>query len=325
MPTKPLRKNFSQGELVEIKKIKMENYDMFEAVENRAHITVFHARNIHTGDAVLVKKHVLSVCPKANKSTSVVAEISAMSALRHPNIVRLLEVIFRKQRTHHVEVYVFLEYTCNHTTIWRRHNLLATTTIGHGAARRLLFKLLKGLAHCHSRGYIHRNINPKNLLINASRDMLKIAHFESSTTTIGGVERTKYEVIDLELPYRAPELVLLSRTYTSAIDIWSAGCVFAEMLIGKAIFSACNEIELLFRIMSIFGVPEVSELVDCEISLAPVSCIHFEATNDLESLFPELKVIGEHGLSLLKRLLERNPRKRITAASALESPYFRGL
>lgn len=299
----------------------MEKYELFGFFGNRSQAEPFHARNRYTGDTVIIRKYIL--IPSAASSCSpVVSEITALSSLRHPNILKLVEVIINKIRARHFEVFVIYDSIDCDLSNYMLNRLPGTKVLDATRVRKLLYMCLKGLAYCHDKGYIHGNINPMSLLVNKKGNQLRICSFERSKISIGAVERRENEESHNFLPYRAPELLLRKHVYTSAVDIWSAGCVFAEMLTSKVIFSGHDDNEVLSGILSVFGPFELSELVGCSLSTLPIHPSHFEATGRLEYFYPVLKVVGKHGLALLHRLLERNPSKRISAAAALRSKYF---
>jgi len=182
-----------------------------------------------------------------------------------------------------------------------------------------LYQLLKGVAFCHEHRVLHRDLKPQNLLINKKGE-LKLADFGLARAFGIPVRSYSHEVVTLW--YRAPDVLMGSRKYSTPIDIWSAGCIFAEMATGRPLFPGSSVSDQLIRIFKIMGTPNeetwpgVSELADYKADF-PVY-----PTQPLASIVHGL---DEKGLNLISRMLQYDPNQRITAAAALKHPYFDGL
>lgn len=186
-----------------------------------------------------------------------------------------------------------------------------------------LFQLLTGVAYCHHHRVLHRDLKPQNLLINREGD-LKLADFGLARAFGIPVRSYTHEVVTLW--YRAPDVLLGSRKYSTPVDIWSIGCIFAEMVNGSPLFTGNSDdtqLEYIFRHLGtpreeIF--PGVSELPDWrpdfEQHPAP------ESLDEFRRLVPNLEVCG---VELLQAMLVFDPSKRITAQDARHHPYFTDL
>ncbi|RLN50304.1 hypothetical protein BBJ28_00021093, partial [Nothophytophthora sp. Chile5] len=189
--------------------------------------------------------------------------------------------------------------------------------------RKLLHQLLDAIAYCHRRGVLHRNLKPKHLLIKTSDPQnlddatLQISDFALVRAT--GIPRRTYTMEVVTLWYRPPEILMGVRGYSSAVDIWSVGCIFAEMAQGKPLFTGISEIDQLFQIFSKLSTPTAETWP----GFSSLPNYHFEFPHwkrrPLNRLFPG---ISDLGIDLLTKLLVYNPDQRITAEDALRHPYF---
>ncbi|KAJ9579543.1 hypothetical protein L9F63_004802, partial [Diploptera punctata] len=179
-----------------------------------------------------------------------------------------------------------------------------------------LHQLLKGVSYCHAHRVLHRDLKPQNLLID-KRGYIKLADFGLARAFGMPVRTYTHEVVTLW--YRAPEILLGSRFYSTAVDIWSLGCIFAEMKMREALFPGDSEIDQLFRIFRTLGTPDeetwpgVSNLPDYK-SMFP----RWDA-QDIAEVVPKL---DECGKDLFLKLVTYDPSRRISAVEALKHQYF---
>eukprot|EP01117_Protostelium_nocturnum_P006689 TRINITY_DN240_c0_g1_i1.p1 TRINITY_DN240_c0_g1~~TRINITY_DN240_c0_g1_i1.p1 ORF type:complete len:192 (+),score=39.28 TRINITY_DN240_c0_g1_i1:659-1234(+) len=179
-----------------------------------------------------------------------------------------------------------------------------------------LYQLLKGIAFCHEHRVLHRDLKPQNLLINKKGE-LKLADFGLARAFGIPVRSYSHEVVTLW--YRAPDVLMGSRKYSTPIDIWSAGCILAEMATGRPLFPGTSASDQLLRIFKILGTPNektwptIVELPDYKADF-PVY-----APQKLTQLVTGL---DEEGHDLLNKMLQYDPALRISAPKALQHPYF---
>lgn len=182
------------------------------------------------------------------------------------------------------------------------------------------YQLLRSLNYIHSLNICHRDIKPQNLLIDPVRGILKLCDFGSAKQLIKGEPNVAYICSRY---YRAPELIFGSTKYTTAIDIWSAGCVLGELLISQPLFPGESSVDQLVEIIRVLGTPSKSEI---------------EAMNKdyTEFRFPQVKphpwsaVFADRkpnppppeAIDLITQLLQYNPNKRIKPIDALAHPFF---
>jgi serine/threonine protein kinase len=182
-----------------------------------------------------------------------------------------------------------------------------------------MHQLLSGIAFCHSHRVLHRDLKPQNLLIDREGH-LKLADFGLARAFGVPVRTYTHEVVTLW--YRAPEILLGSTQYSTPVDIWSVGCIFAELVTRQPLFPGDSEIDELFKIFQIMGTP--TEETWPGISSLPDYKAAFPKWHP-KSLSEIVPGMDEDGLDLLQKMLTYEPGKRISAKAALRHPYFANL
>lgn len=199
--------------------------------------------------------------------------------------------------------------------------------------RTFMRQLLGGIAYCHRMRVLHRDLKPENLLINPRRNQLKLADFGLARSYGVPVRGLSSEVATLW--YRAPELLLGSTDYGTAVDVWSCGCVFAEMASGVPLFPGTVQSDQLMIIFRTLGTPTPTSCPEL-VSLPawPGSDNHPVESGATLSSFPEhapqlladvvrpLFAKNAEAADLLARMLDLSPSRRITAAEAVSHPFF---
>ncbi|KAJ7221948.1 kinase-like domain-containing protein [Mycena rebaudengoi] len=185
--------------------------------------------------------------------------------------------------------------------------------------KKFTYQLNLGLVYCHSRRILHRDLKPQNLLIDKQNN-LKLCDFGLARAFGLPMRTYTHEVVTLW--YRAPEVLLGSRHYATGIDMWSVGCIFAEMAMrGQPLFPGDSEIDQIFKIFRILGTPNeenwpgVQGLSDYKTTFPQWS------SQELTRVVPALDT---DGIELLQSTLTYNPAKRISAKRALLHSYFAG-
>ena len=187
-----------------------------------------------------------------------------------------------------------------------------------------LYQLIRGVAYCHQHRVLHRDLKPQNLLINREGE-LKLADFGLARAFGIPVRSYTHEVVTLW--YRAPDVLMGSRRYSTPVDMWSIGCIFAEMLNGRPLFPGTTEasqLQLIFRALGTPSediYPEITDLPEYQKVLGGGNQI-FPAPESYKSLVPEMDDVM---LDLFTRMLQYDPAKRITCQDALTHPFFNEL
>jgi serine/threonine protein kinase len=303
------------------KKSVLDNYTKLEKVGEGTYGVVYKARDKETNHIVALKKIRLDAEDSGVPATSI-REISLLRELQHENVVRLINVVNKNNKLYLVFEFLtkdLAKYLEEHRKIGR-HKLTGEPHIVSGMnpemVRSFMYQLCKGMAYCHSRRVIHRDLKPQNLLID-DNNILKLADF--GLARVFGIPMRAYTHEVVTLWYRAPEVLLGSPTYSTAVDMWSIGCIFAEMAMSQPLFRGEAEIDTIFKIFRILGTPDETQWPG--ISNLPDFSPMFPKWSKqcLRSIVPSLDA---DGFDLLQKLLIYDPNKRISAKRALQHPYF---
>ncbi|ORE18705.1 Pkinase-domain-containing protein [Rhizopus microsporus] len=268
---------------------------------------VYKAQNRETNEVVALKRIRLDNEEEGVPCTAI-REISLLKELKHPNILRLYDVLHTEKKL--TLIFEYLDSDLKKFLDSYGGDIDVLTL------KQLMYQLLKGIAFCHAHRVLHRDLKPQNLLINKKGE-LKLGDFGLARAYGIPVRSYSHEVVTLW--YRAPDVLMGSRQYSTSIDLWSAGCIFAEMASGRPLFPGNSISDQLQRIFKVLGTP--TEETWPKVSQLPEYKRDFEIFPriPLETLLPKLDSLG---IDLLKRLLEYPPEKRITASDALQHPYF---
>lgn len=269
---------------------------------------MFKGRNRQTGELVALKE--IHLDSEEGTPSTAIREISLMKELKHENIVGLHDVIHTENKLMLVFEYMDGDLKRYMDTHGERGALKPTTI------KSFMYQLLKGIDFCHQNRVLHRDLKPQNLLIN-NKGLLKLGDFGLARAFGIPVNTFSNEVVTLW--YRAPDVLLGSRTYNTSIDIWSAGCIMAEMYTGRPLFPGTTNEDQIVRIFRIMGTP--TERTWPGITQLPEYKPTFQmyATQDLRNI---LQAIDPTGIDLLQRMLQLRPELRISAAEALQHPWF---
>jgi len=244
-------------------------------------------------------------------------ELQIMQQLKHPNIVELKNSFYTNgDKTDEVFLNLVLEFVPD--TVYRvsRHYSKLKQTLPYIYTKLYTYQILRALAYIHSLGVCHRDIKPQNLLLDPTTGVLKLCDFGSAKMLIKGEPNVSYICSRY---YRAPELIFGSTTYTTAIDVWSVGCVLAELLLGQPLFPGESGVDQLVEIIKVLGTPTREEI---------------QAMNPTytEYKFPQIKGhpwtkvfrsrTPPEAIDLVSKLLSYTPTSRFTALEACTHVFF---
>ncbi|WRT65525.1 cyclin-dependent kinase 1 [Kwoniella shivajii] len=290
--------------------MSLENYTKLEKIGEGTYGVVYKARDLSTGNFVALKKIRLEAEDEGVPSTSI-REISLLKELsKDDNIVKLLDIVHSDSKLYLVFEFLDMDLKKYMDTIGDKDGL------GSNMVKKFTYQLVKGLYYCHAHRILHRDLKPQNLLINKEGN-LKIADFGLARAFGIPLRTYTHEVVTLW--YRAPEVLLGSRHYSTAIDMWSVGCIFAEMAMRQPLFPGDSEIDEIFRIFRVLGTPD--EEVWPGVKSLPDYKPTFPQWNPVD-LKSSVKGLDENGLDLLAQTLIYDPAHRISAKRALQHPYF---
>ncbi|KAJ8768734.1 hypothetical protein K2173_023638 [Erythroxylum novogranatense] len=271
--------------------------------------------NSETKEMVAVKK-IASAFDNYMDAKRTLREIKLLHHLDHENVIAIRDVIPPPIRREFNDVYVATELmdTDLHQIIRSNQGL------SEEHCQYFLYQILRGLKYIHSANVIHRDLKPSNLLVNANCD-LKICDFGLARPTSENEFMTEYVVTRW---YRAPELLLNSTDYTAAIDVWSVGCIFMELMNRKPLFPGKDHVHQMRLLTELLGTPTESDLgfVRNEDARNYIRQLKPLPRQPLAKLFPHVHPLA---VDLIDRMLTFDPSKRITVEEALAHPYLERL
>ncbi|KAG8748679.1 regulator of ime2 [Ceratobasidium sp. 414] len=316
------------GEQTEIK------YTNCKVIGNGSFGVVFQARQLNVSknlEDIAIKK-VLQDKRFKNR------ELQIMRLVKHPNVVDLRAFFYSNGEKARIfllvivanltlatlqkdEVYLNLVLEYVPETVYRtsRHYVKLKQPIPNLQIKLYMYQLLRSLAYIHSVGICHRDIKPQNLLLNPATGVLKLCDFGSAKILVPGEPNVSYICSRY---YRAPELIFGATNYSTNIDIWSTGCVMAELMLGQPLFPGESGIDQLVEIIKVLGTPTREQIK----TMNP---------NYMEHKFPQIKPhpfskvfrprTSADSLDLVARLLEYTPTARLSAIEAMCHPLFNEL
>ena len=238
-----------------------------------------------------------------------------MKELKHENIVSLYDVIHTENKLMLVFEYMDKDLK-KYMDSYQGPAGGARGALDPAIIKSFMWQLLRGIAFCHENRVLHRDLKPQNLLINA-QGQLKLGDFGLARAFGIPVNTFSNEVVTLW--YRAPDVLLGSRTYNTSIDIWSAGCIMAEMFTGRPLFPGTTNEDQLLRIFRLMGTPSERSWPGISSFAEYKQTWPVYATQELRTILPQIDTLG---LQLLGQLLQLRPEMRCTAQQALAHPWF---
>lgn len=284
----------------------MDRYQRLEKIGEGTYGVVYKAKDHDTSEIIALKKIRLEQEDEGVPSTAI-REISILKELVHPNIVLFKDVVHQDNK-----LFLVFEYLDQDL----KRFMDSVPALQPALVKSYLYQLINGIAYCHAHRVLHRDLKPQNLLIDRM-GALKLADFGLARAFGIPVRHYTHEVVTLW--YRAPEILLGARKYSTPVDIWSIGCIFAEMVSRTPLFPGDSEIDQLHKIFMALGTPTeemwpgVSELPDHKPTFPKWPCRSIALT------VPKLDPKGQ---DLLGKMLTYNPAQRISARDALNHPYF---
>ncbi|GAV71378.1 Pkinase domain-containing protein [Cephalotus follicularis] len=273
------------------------------------------AKNSETKEEVAIKK-IGNAFDNRIDAKRTLREIKLLCHMDHDNIVKIKDIIQPPEREKFNDVYIASELM--DTDLYQIIRSTQPLTDDH--CQYFLYQLLRGLKYIHSANVLHRDLKPSNLLLNANCD-LKICDFGLARTTSETDFMTEYVVTRW---YRAPELLLNCSEYSAAIDIWSVGCIFMEIIKREPLFPGKDYVQQLQLITELLGSPDESDLgfLRSDNARKYVKQLPHVPKEPFAQKFPDVSPVA---IDLAERMLVFDPCKRITVEEALNHPYLSAL
>nr|QYW07101.1 D-type cyclin dependence kinase [Dimocarpus longan] len=291
---------------IDLSKKVADRYLKREVLGEGTYGVVYKAIDTKTGQTVAIKKIRLGK-QKEGVNFTALREIKLLKELKDPNIIELIDAFPHKGNLH--LVFEFMETDLE--TVIRNTNIF----LSPADIKSYMQMTLKGLAFCHKKWVLHRDMKPNNLLI-GSHGQLKLADF--GLARIFGSPDRKFTHQVFARWYRAPELLFGAKQYGAGVDVWAAGCIFAELLNRRPFLQGTSDMDQLGKIFAALGTATPAQWPDLAY-LPDYVEYQYVTPPPFRSLFP---TASDDALDLLLKMLTYDPKARITAQQALEHRYF---
>jgi len=304
------------GNLFEVKK----KYVPIKPIGKGAYGIVCSAKDEKLNTKVAIKK-ITNAFENVVDAKRTLREIKLLRHLKHENVVPITDCMLPTKEEEFVFNDVYVMYELMDTDLHQIIRSDQPLTDDH--CQYFIYQLLRGLKYIHSADVLHRDLKPSNLLLNANCD-LKICDFGLARTNTQDKNRdfmTEYVVTRW---YRAPELLLSCAEYSVAIDVWSCGCILAELLGRKPLFPGKDYVHQLNLITKIIGTPDEQDLyfVTSDKARRYLRQLPYAKPTDFKRLYPEANALA---CDLIQKMLAFNPEKRIDVEQCLKHPYLASL
>jgi len=292
-------------------------YQAVERLGKGTYGTVYKAKKKGCDKYFAIKKIKNELDNEGIPSTAL-REIAILKKMKYPNVVNVEGIAFNN---HHIELCLeYCRYDLKKLIDNKKHD---SSFYNVKFVKNMMYQLLKGVEHLHSHKILHRDLKPQNILVDDNGWILKLADFGLSRVYSIPIRPYTKEV--LTLWYRSPEMMLGINNYAIGLDIWSIGCIFAELYLGKPLFMGDSEIDQLFKVMQVYG------------TFNELTLPGYKAFPYFDQDFPYWQGMGlknylkqRHGVipiddvayDLMEKMLAIDPCKRITCKEALNHPYF---
>uniref|UniRef100_A0A8C2UZY2 Cyclin-dependent kinase 11B n=1 Tax=Chinchilla lanigera TaxID=34839 RepID=A0A8C2UZY2_CHILA len=290
----------------------VEDFQCLNRIEEGTYGVVYRARDKKTDEIVALKRLKMEKEKEGFPITSL-REINTMLKAQHPNVVTVREIVVGSNMD---KIYIVMNYV--------EHDLKSLMETMNepflpGEVKTLMIQLLRGVKHLHDNWILHRDLKTSNLLLSRG-GILKVGDFGLAREY--GSPLKAYTPVVVTLWYRAPELLLGAKEYSTAVDMWSVGCIFGELLTQKPLFPGKSEIDQINKVFKDLGTP--SEKIWPGYNNLPAvkkMTLSKYPYNNLRKRFGVL--LSDQGFDLMNKFLTYFPRRRINAEDGLKHEYFR--
>lgn len=293
-----------------------KRYKILEPMSHGACGVVCSASDELLGERVALKK-IEGVFEHITTAKRTLRELRILKHLRHENLMEVKSIFFAGSRYDFHDIYVVTELMETDLAA----TLRSSQSISHDHCQFFMYQLLRGMKYVHSAEVIHRDLKPRNLLVNSNCD-LKICDFGLARVRFGDRQwvgpMTEYVCTRW---FRAPEVLCSWTDYSCAIDLWSIGCIFAEMYRRTPMFPGRNTQDQLDLIIGLLGTPNSEELLKIPNGKCRKFIRSLPPTKraDLGASFPTM---SPSALEMLEQILRWDPDRRISVFDAIKHPYL---
>jgi len=274
---------------------------------------VYQSQVLETNEIVAIKSMRLQ---GNDREVQVLRELNG-----HPNIVCIKGAFFSRDRDGtEMSLNVVLEYLSDTLHRVIKHFNRLKTRMGQDHVKSNMFQLLRALAFMHGKGIIHCDVKPQNILVDGNSQTIKLCDFGTARRLKFGEQSLCYVCSRY---FRAPELILGSTSYSTPVDLWSAGCVFGEMILGQPLFTGADGIQQLVEIMKVIGTPTPAELTAMNPNYPVYQFTPAVLPHPWETVFRGWST--PEAYDFVGQLLRYDPSLRVTALTSLVHSYFADL
>lgn len=287
-------------------------YQKIEKIGEGTYGIVYKARHKESNILVALKKIKMELEDDGIPSTTI-REMSALKTLNHPSIIKLYEIISSKNNLYLVFEFVDIDLRSFLDRMFAQNRTLKSYEI-----KKMAYQLISGMEYCHARGLLHRDLKPQNILV-SREGTIKICDFGLCRCI--GIPLRTYTKDIVTLWYRPPELLLGDKYYSKEVDVWSIGCILAELFLYRPLFPGDSEIDQLYKIFKILGTPTDDTYTN------------FSNLPNYQPSFPKWKPVdfsyffneNHDFIDLIQKLLVLDPLKRVNLKYLITHSYFDGI
>lgn len=291
----------------------VEEFQCLNRIEEGTYGVVYRAREKRTDKIVALKRLKMEKEKEGFPITSL-REINTLLKAQHPNVVTVKEIVVGSSMD---KIFIVMDYVEHDLKSLMETMKQKKTSFTADEIKCLMTQLLRAVNHLHDNWILHRDLKTSNLLFSHS-GILKVGDFGLAREY--GSPLKHYTPVVVTLWYRAPELLLGTKEYSTSVDMWSVGCIFAEFLRMEPLFPGKTEIDQLNRIFKALGTPTEADWPDYP-KFPVVQKVPFPR-HPPHGIRSEFKYLSEKGYDLLRQFLTYDTKKRVTAEVALQHDYF---
>lgn len=300
----------------------VERFEKLYKIDEGTYGVVYKAKDRATGDIVALKQ-VKLLNTREGFPVTALREINVLLSLSHPNIVNVREMVVGNT---HEKIFMVMDFM-EHDLKGLMHAMKQPFSASE--VKRIMLDLVDALAYCHEHWVLHRDLKTSNLLMN-NKGMVCICDFGLARKY--GDPLKEYTNMVVTLWYRAPELLLGDSIYGPALDVWSLGCIFAELVLMTPLLPGQGEIDQIDKIFKLIGTPsernwpgssQLPHMKKFNFKAQPFNNLRDKFKAQLGASFTSAPCLSECGLDLLTKMLALDPKQRISAVEALSHDYFK--